>query len=117
MTLTMQCGPLAPAVPADGLRITVEQREPGTALVTVSGEVDFHSAAALLETLLAALLSYRTAVAVDLGQVTFCDCAGLNALLAARAAADRAHRRMRVTTTSRRVDRLLHLTGTRRYLT
>lgn len=58
-------------------------------------------------------------VTVDLAAVTFCDCAGLNALLRARLEAMESGadgvRRFRIHGMSGQVARLLDLTGTRRY--
>ncbi len=104
--------------PASGsLEISVVPGLPGTAHVTVSGEIDLHNAAGLGEAILTTVTSYRTAVTIDLRQVAFCDCAGLNVLLAARHTADRHHRSLRITDASRPVERLLRITGTRPYLT
>ncbi|MEU8779814.1 STAS domain-containing protein [Streptomyces sp. NPDC048606] len=86
---------------------------PSTVRVRISGEIDFDNATVLREDLLAALVSHRATLLVDLGEVTFCDCAGLNALLAARATARRAGRRLRIVAAGRRVERLLDLTSTR----
>ncbi|MFD3327512.1 STAS domain-containing protein [Streptomyces sp. NPDC058701] len=91
--------------------------QPGTVHLCVSGEIDFDNAALLRETLLIALKSYRGTLCLDLSQVTFCDCAGLNALLTAQLATLRAGRRLRIATASRSVERLLRLTGTRTLLT
>ncbi|MFB6999280.1 STAS domain-containing protein [Streptomyces virginiae] len=85
----------------------------GTVRVVVSGEIDLEDAALLRKVLLAALVSHRAALLVDLERVTFCDCAGLNALLTARHAALQAGRGLRITAAGRRVERLLDLTATR----
>ncbi|MER5567205.1 STAS domain-containing protein [Streptomyces goshikiensis] len=86
---------------------------PGTVRVVVSGEIDFDNAASLREVLLTALVSHRAMLLVDLERVTFCDCAGLNMLLAARHASLRAGRGLRITAAGRQVERLLNLTATR----
>ncbi len=91
--------------------------QPGTVQVVVSGEIDFENATCLREVLLAALLSHRATLLVDLERVTFCDCAGLNTLLTARRAALRAGRSLHITAAGRRVERLLNLTDTRSLLT
>ncbi|MER7511182.1 STAS domain-containing protein [Streptomyces lavendulae] len=100
-----------------GLEVSVTPSPPpGTAHVRVSGEVDFGNAAILREDLLTALASQRDTplvdLSVDLSRVTFCDCAGLNALLCTRLAALRVGRGVRITAASRPVERLLHLTAT-----
>ncbi|WP_060180797.1 MULTISPECIES: STAS domain-containing protein [unclassified Streptomyces] len=85
----------------------------GTVQVVVSGEIDLDNAVFLRQVLLTALVSHRGTLLVDLDRVAFCDCAGLNTLLAARCAALRAGRGLRITAAGRRVERLLDLTGTR----
>ncbi|MGW3322278.1 STAS domain-containing protein [Streptomyces virginiae] len=89
---------------------------PGTVQVVVSGEIDFDNAMFLRRALLAALVSHRATLLVDLERVTFCDCAGLNALLAARHAARQAGRSLHITVAGLRVERLLNLTDTRSLL-
>lgn len=101
----------------DGLHVCVTPGSHGTAQVSVSGEIDFQTAPGLRAALLTALSSYEGAIDVDLAEVAFCDCTGLNVLLAARARALRVHRILRVTATSRPVARLLDLTGTLPLLT
>ncbi|WP_404953490.1 STAS domain-containing protein [Streptomyces sp. 147326] len=103
---------------AAGLELAVTPGpQPGRVHVCVSGEIDFDNAGILRDALLTALVSHRGTLLLDLSRVTFCDCAGLNVLLAARAAAQRAGRRLRITQTGRPVERLLDLTATRPYLT
>ncbi|MCY0962899.1 STAS domain-containing protein [Streptomyces sp. H27-H5] len=102
---------------ADGIEIGVMAAAPGTVRVCVSGASDLHTAALLHETLLIALASHRTTLLLDLQRVAFCDCAGLNALLAAGQAARRADRDPRITATGRPVRRLLQLTDTTFVLT
>ncbi|MFB7983653.1 STAS domain-containing protein [Streptomyces vinaceus] len=57
---------------------------PGTTSDCVSGEIDSDNAMILRRDLLTSLVSHRGTLLVDLSQATFCDCSGLNALLAAR---------------------------------
>ncbi|MFD9407063.1 STAS domain-containing protein [Streptomyces sp. NPDC059989] len=103
---------------AAGLEVVVTPGSPsGTVRVRVSGEIDFDDAALLREALQTALVSHRGTLLLDLSRVTFCDCAGLNVLLAASAAALSAGRRMRITRAGRAVERLLDLTATRPFLT
>ncbi|MCX4545448.1 STAS domain-containing protein [Streptomyces sp. NBC_01565] len=98
------------------LTVRVEQDGTGGALVVVVGEIDLDSAAEIRDVLISAL-SAAPRVTVDLAAVTFCDCAGLNALLRARleAGAAGAGRRLRIHGMSPQVARLLDLTGTRPY--
>lgn len=116
MTMTVQGGRTGP--PATGaIEVEVVPGPAGTVRVRVSGEIDFDNAAALSEALLVALASHRGTLLVDLRRVTFCDCAGLDALLTARLAAQRAGRRLRITAAGRPVERLLQLSATRSLLT
>ncbi|MFK0181762.1 STAS domain-containing protein [Streptomyces xanthochromogenes] len=85
--------------------------EPATVEVRIRGEIDAQSADVLHETLLTALTSYRGTLLLDLAQVTDCDRNGLDVLLAAHLAAQRAGRRVCVTAASRRVHQILHSTG------
>ncbi|MFF3674547.1 STAS domain-containing protein [Streptomyces sp. NPDC002120] len=105
-----------PEAPGMEARV-ISGSQPGTVRVLVSGEIDFDNATLLGEVLLAALASHRATLLVDLEQVTFCDCAGLNILLTARRAALRAGRGLHVTAAGCRVERLLNLTDTRSLLT
>ncbi|MGW7312090.1 STAS domain-containing protein [Streptomyces sp. NPDC054865] len=113
MIRTMDRERLAPVIGVDGIQVCVTPGPDGSVGVAVSGEIDFHSAAALRRAVLAALTSYGGPVAIDLRDATFCDCGGLNALLTARAHAEQACRPLCVTGASRQVERLLLLTGTR----
>ncbi|MFF2788958.1 STAS domain-containing protein [Streptomyces sp. NPDC058049] len=108
-----------PDIPgAAGLEVGVTPGPlPGTVQIVVIGEIDFDNATFLREALLAALFSHRATLLVDLERVTFCDCAGLNILLAARHAALQAGRSLHITAEGRRVERLLNLTDTRSLLT
>lgn len=117
MTTTVQAA--RPCLPETGaLEVTVTPGpRSGAVGVRVSGEIDFGNAAHLRRDLMAALVSHRGTLLMDLRRVTFCDCAGLNALLVARHAAHRAGRGLRVTAHSRPVGRLLDLTATRGLLT
>jgi anti-sigma B factor antagonist len=60
---------------------TTDSPGPGTAVVTVSGEVTFTNVAGLSRELEGALGSGARNVVVDLTQVTFIDSSGLSALL------------------------------------
>src|SRR5439155_9906285 len=57
---------------------------PGCVVVTVTGEVDAHSAPHLQETLLTALASASRRLVVDLDDVTFFDSAGIRTLITLR---------------------------------
>ncbi|MEU8140053.1 STAS domain-containing protein [Streptodolium elevatio] len=75
-------------------------------VVKAEGEIDIATADALRDRLIAAL-NQHAAVAADMSAVTFIDCAGLRALLAARAFAERHGRHLAVHDPSRPVRRLL----------
>ncbi|MFD5411856.1 STAS domain-containing protein [Streptomyces nojiriensis] len=62
----------------------------GEAVVTVSGEIDLVTSPILRDALEDALAGRPHCLEVDFTHVTFCDCAGLSALLRARAAAQQA---------------------------
>jgi anti-anti-sigma factor len=85
---------------------------PGTVRVAVTGEVDMATATVLRDKLLDALDGQSPSVLeVDLAGVTFLDCAGLGALVAARNAAVQTGRQMRVSHPQPIVRRVLAVTG------
>jgi anti-sigma B factor antagonist len=53
-------------------------------VVAICGEIDIQSAPGLREELLGVIRRCGSQVIIDLGGVTFLDCAGINALLATR---------------------------------
>ncbi|MGX1885806.1 STAS domain-containing protein [Streptomyces sp. NPDC055287] len=85
----------------------------GSTTVFVAGEIDFQTSPQL-GTMFAAVLSHHgPRTKIDLSQVSFCDCAGLNVLLQARAQATDAGTRFSLTgPVPPAVDRLFHATGT-----
>ena len=99
----------APRDPADNLRVDVLSAAP--LVVTVSGEIDIASATKLQEELLGVMRRCGARLALDLGGVTFMDCAGINALLATRRHARLEGGWVCVVQASRRVRKLLILTG------
>jgi anti-anti-sigma factor len=85
---------------------------PGTARVTVIGEVDPATAPALQDRLLTVLHEQTPDVLdVDLAGVTFLDCTGIGALVAARNAAIHAGAQVRVSHPQPSVRRLLDMAG------
>lgn len=66
----------------DTFRVAVLPSGPGSCRVTVAGDLDAVSAPDVRDALRAAV-SAHDRVDVDCGQLTFCDCSGLSALLAA----------------------------------
>lgn len=107
----------APRLPSNGPHpsMTVEVTPAGT--VVVSGEIDSATASELHRTLRLALLAHPAGVTLDLAAVTFCDCAGLRAVLTARHLhLDGGRHALALGPVSPRVARLLELTGTRALL-
>ncbi|MFG2837782.1 STAS domain-containing protein [Streptomyces zaomyceticus] len=107
----------APRLPSTGPHpsMTLEVTPAGT--VVVSGEIDSATASELLRSLRLALLAHPAGVTLDLAAVTFCDCAGLRAVLTARHPhIDGGRRALTLGPVSPRVARLLELTGTRELL-
>ena len=92
-----------------GLRVEISLGVPAAA--TVSGELDIATAPWLRETLLLAIQRCGPAIAVDLQGVTFLDCAGVNALLAAAHRARLAGGHVRVTHSSAPAWRVITLLG------
>jgi anti-sigma B factor antagonist len=80
-----------------------------TTLVTVEGEVDLASAGHFREELERAL-SDSPVVVVDVGQMTFIDSSGLNALVKARRVAESAGRTLRLRHPTPMFLHLLHIT-------
>ena len=104
----------APRPPAQGTDLRVDVLSTAPLVVRVSGEIDVASAPKLREELLGALRRHGTRLAVDLGGVTFMDCAGINALLVARRHARVEGGWVRVTRASTHARNILMLTGLHR---
>ncbi len=108
-----------PACGADGaFGLQVEIR-PGVhaAVAVISGEIDIVSAPWLRETLLHAIRCHGPAIRVDLREVTFLDCSGINALLATARRARLEGGRMRVIGLSAPAMRVIRLPGLQQVLT
>jgi anti-sigma B factor antagonist len=91
------------------LTLDLGDRDDGTVLVTVTGEIDSSNCDRLQS-----LLSERAgpgAVDVDLGGVTFIDSSGLRALLVGQQAVMSAAGSLRVVNPSDNVRRLFEITG------
>ncbi|MEU4095497.1 STAS domain-containing protein [Streptomyces sp. NPDC026673] len=84
------------------------------AVAVITGEVDAGCAGDLERCLIAAMRAHPEGLELDLSGVTFFDCAGLNALLEARAFGGRG---LTIRVMSPRVERVLDLTDTRALLT
>ena len=104
----------APRRPAEAPDLQVEVLSTVPLVVAVSGEIDIASAPKLREELLSALHRHGARLALDLGGVTFMDCAGVNVLLAARRHALLEGGWVRVAWASRRARNILMITGLHR---
>jgi anti-sigma B factor antagonist len=100
--------------PAEDTDLQVDVLSTVPLVVAVSGEIDIASAPKLREELLSAVRRHGARLALDLGGVTFMDCAGINALLAARRHARLEGGWIRVARASRRARNVLMLTGLHR---
>jgi anti-sigma B factor antagonist len=103
---------LRPPAATTGLHVDV--LSPAPLVVGVSGEIDIASDRKLREELLGALRRHGAWLALDLGGVTFMDCAGINVLLAVRRHALLEGGRVRVARASRPVRKILMLAGLHR---
>ncbi|MFH8257609.1 STAS domain-containing protein [Streptomyces roseolus] len=97
----------------DRFLVVVEPTGPGSCRVTVAGELDVVSAPDLRDTLRAAVYDHDR-VEVQCAGVTFVDCSGLSALLAAARAAKAGGTELRLITVPYSLARLLRLTQTGR---
>jgi anti-anti-sigma factor len=104
----------APRPPAEATDLRVDVLSTVPLVVGVSGEIDIASAPKLREELLGALRRHGTRLALDLGGVTFMDCAGIDVLLAVRRHARLEGGWVRVTRASRHARNILMLTGLHR---
>jgi anti-anti-sigma factor len=84
--------------------------EPRGPVVTISGEIDIQSGPQLRDHLLGVIRQHGARLALDLADVTFIDCAGINVLLAARRRAQLEGGSLRVLRASPRVRRVITLT-------
>jgi anti-sigma B factor antagonist len=100
-----------PRNPADRTDLRPEVVSTAPLVVKVSGEIDLASGPKLLDQLTGLMRRHGTRLALDLGGVTFMDCAGLNVLLAARRHARLDGGSVRVLRPSWRVWKVLTITG------
>src|SRR5215469_17785201 len=103
-----------PRDPVERTDLQVDVLSAAPLVVGVSGEIDIASAPKLREELLGAMRRHGARLALDLGGVSFMDCAGINVLLAARRRARVEGGWVRVPRASRRVRKVLMLTGLHR---
>jgi anti-sigma B factor antagonist len=100
-----------PRNPVDSTDLQVDVLSAAPLVVKVSGEIDIATGPKLREELLGVMRRSGARLALDLGGVTFMDCAGISVLLAARRHARLEGGRVRVLRASRRVRIVLMLTG------
>jgi anti-sigma B factor antagonist len=79
--------------------------------VALPGEVDLLNAGEVRDSLAVALESGAVVVIADAGETTFCDCAGVRALILAQRQAAASGSCLRVAVASRSVRRAFELTG------
>src|SRR5215469_7955036 len=96
-----------PRDPVERTDLQVDVLSAAPLVVGVSGEIDIASAPKLREGLLGAMRRHGARLALDLGGVTFMDCAGINVLLAARRRARLEGGWARVPRASRRARKVL----------
>ncbi len=96
--------------PGGQLTVTTRADRDG-AVLTVSGELDLAVAAALGTRVEAALAQGYTRLVMDLRDLTFCDCAGLTALLRARRSATEHNGWVRLAAVQPRVARIIQIAG------
>lgn len=101
-----------PAVPLPGPPVP---RAPGTGrrVMIVRGDLDLDAAQRLRPDLCVALNHAAEGIDLDLRDVDFCDCSGLNVLLGLRRQAVKAGKTVTIRACSPTVERVLELTGTR----
>src|SRR5215472_146330 len=100
-----------PRNPVDSTDLQVDVLSTAPLVVKVSGEINIASGPKLREELLGVMRRHGARLALDLGGVTFMDCAGINVLLAARRRARLEGGWVRVPRASRRARKVLMLTG------
>ncbi|MCG6500010.1 STAS domain-containing protein, partial [Kitasatospora sp. A2-31] len=101
--------------PGPGSSTTMNSRPHAPFVVRAHGEIDLDTAPDLHDQLTRALTEHREVV-LDLTEVTFMDCSGLNAIVNARNRADRQGAHLVLRGIGRPVARLLALTGLTRRL-
>src|SRR5215472_2648541 len=100
-----------PRNPVDYTDLQVDVLSIAPLVVKVSGEIDIATGPRLREELLGVMRRHGARLALDLGGVSFMDCAGINVLLAARRRARLEGGWVRVPRASQRARKVLMLTG------
>lgn len=111
---TEHAGHARPLLPGLVLPATVDTVPDGARVtVIVRGELDLDSGERLAPDLLRALSGSTDGIDLQLSEVTFCDCSGINLMLGLRRLALRHGKTVRVAASSPAVDRLFDLTAIR----
>ena len=100
--------PSSPAATPGRLTIDIDTA-PGTATLTVHGEIDLDTIEQLSDALTSVSASRR--VDVDLGDVSYMDSGGLRTMLTAKSDIEQLGGRLRVIDASSVVDRLFEIAG------
>ena len=87
-----------------------------TAVVTLPGEIDITNADQVREDLLSVLNQGAALLIADLSKTTFCDSAGINAMVRSFRRAEASQSRIRLVVGTLAVQRVLTLTGVDRLL-
>ncbi|OIJ98503.1 STAS domain-containing protein [Streptomyces monashensis] len=98
---------------SEPFRVAVRYSGPDHCALAVVGELDMVTAAELRRVLQQAVATYPSTV-VDLAGVSFCDCTGMSALLAASRRAKERGAALRLRSVPYAVARMLRLTHTRK---
>ncbi len=93
------------------LGVVAQERDPQTMLVTVNGEVDASSSAALRDGIKGALTGGYKKVVLDLTGVSFMDSAGLRVLIDTQALGENSGSSVKIEAASDSVSRLLEMTA------
>jgi len=87
------------------------------AVITLPEEIDISNSEQVREELLSLLNRGPAVLIVDMAETTFCDSAGVNALVRAHRRATASDAEIRLVLTSRGVERVLAITGVDRLIT
>lgn len=100
----------SPAVPP-GTLIVAARAAGGTAVISLSGELDIATADDALRDARRLIDQFRLPVVLDLRGLSFCDAGGLTALLLMRRHAEQARLSLHIAVPSRQVERVIQITG------
>lgn len=95
----------------DTLRITLDQRAEGVAVIHFAGRLDFTSAPAARDPFAAAIAAGQRKLIVDLHKVSFVDSAGLGSLIGGMRAARHAGGDLRIANAIKQAEMLFSLTS------